>query len=83
MVRAMWTLQDAKNRFSAVVNAALAGTPQEVTRRGKPAVVVLSTVEYRRLVAQAEATRGSFVDHLLSFPGPIDRARVVLRRVEF
>ncbi|MDE0383840.1 MAG: type II toxin-antitoxin system prevent-host-death family antitoxin [Defluviicoccus sp.] len=35
----MWTLQDAKNRFSAVVNAALAGTPQKVTRRGKPPAV--------------------------------------------
>ena len=51
----MWSLQDAKNRFSAVVDAALEGTPQEVTRRGKPAVVVLSTLEYRRLLAQAEA----------------------------
>ena len=45
----MWTLQDAKNKFSAVVDAALAGTPQEVTRRGKPAVVVLSADEYHRL----------------------------------
>ena len=34
----MWTIQDAKDKFSAVVDAALAGTPQEVTRRGKPAV---------------------------------------------
>ena len=32
----MWTVQDAKNKFSAVVEAALAGTPQEVTRRGRP-----------------------------------------------
>ena len=38
----MWTLQDAKNKFSSVVDAALAGAPQEVSRRGKPAVVVLS-----------------------------------------
>ena len=35
-----WSLQDAKNRFSAVVNAALAGEPQRVTRRGEPVVVV-------------------------------------------
>ncbi|MEO9778946.1 MAG: type II toxin-antitoxin system prevent-host-death family antitoxin, partial [Sedimentitalea sp.] len=28
----MWTLQDAKNKFSAVVDEALAGRPQEVTR---------------------------------------------------
>ena len=31
-----WPLHDAKNRFSAVVDAALAGSPQRVTRRGRP-----------------------------------------------
>lgn len=64
----MWTLQDAKNRFSAVVEAALAGTPQEVTRRGKPAVVVVAAAEYARLVAEARGSRGSFVAHLLACP---------------
>ena len=38
---AQWALQDAKNRFSALVDAALRGEPQTVTRRGAPAVVVL------------------------------------------
>ena len=79
----MWTLQEAKNKFSAVVNAALEGTPQEVTRRGKPAVVVLSTLEYRRLLARAEASRGSFVDHLLAFPGAVERAGAAARPVKF
>lgn len=65
----MWTLQDAKNRFSAVVEAALAGTPQEVSRRGKPAVVVISVDEYQRLLAGAVARRESFTDHLMAFPG--------------
>lgn len=78
----MWSLQDAKNRFSAVVDAALEGKPQVVARCGKPAVVVLSAVEYRRLLAQAKATRGSFVDHLLAFPGTVDRARTVARSVD-
>lgn len=64
----MWSLQDAKNRFSAVVDAALAGRPQEVSRRGKPAVVVLSAEEYRRLVAGAAGHRESFAEHLLNFP---------------
>ena len=45
-----WPLQDAKNKFSALVNAALAGAPQRVTRRGQPAVVVvLAAEEYERL----------------------------------
>jgi antitoxin Phd len=68
-MKQMWTLQDAKNRFSAVVDAALAGRPQEVTRRGRPAVVVLAVEEYQRLVAGAAAPRESFADHLLHFPG--------------
>ena len=44
-----WPLQDAKNKFSALVNAALAGEPQRVTRRGQPAVVVVATEDYERL----------------------------------
>lgn len=81
----MWTLQDAKNRFSAVVDAALAGTPQEVSRRGKPAVVVLSAQEYERLMTAAVSHRESFKDHLLGFPAPDDvpRANVEPRDVQF
>lgn len=81
----MWTLQDAKNRFSAVVDAALAGVPQEVTRRGKPAVVVLSADEYRRLLDGAVEHRESFADHLLSFPASDDvpRAEAAPRDVSF
>lgn len=81
----MWTLQDAKNRFSAVVDAALAGVPQEVTRRGKPAVVVLSAQEYHRLLEGAVEQRESFVDHLMTFPGAEDVpcAEVTPRDVKF
>lgn len=95
----MWTLQDAKNRFSAVVDAALAGEPQEVSRRGKPAVVVLSMQDYQRMTEAARAKRGSFAEHLLAFPGlsaapidasmshgpdsPEDRPKARLREVDF
>ncbi len=80
----MWTLQDAKNRFSAVVEAALAGTPQAVTRRGKPAVVVLSAEEYHRLLEGAVKARESFADHLLAFPGgEVPRAMAAPRDVTF
>ncbi len=85
----MWTLQDAKNRFSAVVDAAMAGQPQQVTRRGKPAVVVLSVAEYDRVRQAAGTPRGSFLHHLLEFPGlegdphPHDRLSVRPRDVDF
>ena len=82
----MWSVQDAKNKFSAVVDAALAGQPQEVTRRGKSAVVVLSSQEYHRLLNAAVASRESFAAHLLAFPGgdfEIERAQVQPRDVAF
>lgn len=62
-----WSLQDAKNSFSAVVEAACKGEPQTVTKRGKPAVVVLSVEEYQRLSGKTKE-RPSFVEHLLAFP---------------
>ena len=42
-----WNLQDAKNRFSEVVELALTKGPQTVKRRGKVAVVVVSAEHYR------------------------------------
>ncbi|MDG3042480.1 type II toxin-antitoxin system prevent-host-death family antitoxin [Roseicyclus marinus] len=80
----MLTRQDAKNRFSAVVEAALAGRPREVSRRGKPAVVVISAEEYRRLVDAAQSRRGSFADHVMAFPGGVmERAQARPREVLF
>lgn len=63
-----WSLQNAKNRFSAVVDAAVAGTPQEVTRRGKPAVVVLAVEEYERLRCLEKAQAPTFAELLLAIP---------------
>lgn len=63
-----WILQDAKNKFSAVVQAALAGVPQMVTRRGKPAVVVLAVEEYERLRLLARATAPTLPNLLLALP---------------
>lgn len=45
-----WKLQDAKNHFSEVVESAITKGPQEVTKRGKHAVVVVSFEYYQQLV---------------------------------
>lgn len=63
-----WTLQDAKNKFSAVVQAALAGEPQHVTRRGKPAVVILEEAEYDRLRYLERATAPTLPELLMAIP---------------
>jgi antitoxin Phd len=41
-----WQLQDAKAKFSLLVQKAIDDGPQTVTRRGKPAVVVLSAEQF-------------------------------------
>ncbi|MDE2816082.1 MAG: type II toxin-antitoxin system Phd/YefM family antitoxin [Chloroflexota bacterium] len=81
-----WPLQDAKNRFSAVVDAALSGDPQQVTRRGKPAVVVLAVDEYERLCHMEKAAAPSFADLLLAIPQDgeeFDRLRLPARSLDF
>ena len=49
-----WPLQDAKARFSELVKRALSEGPQEVTRHGYPAVVVVPATEYQRLARRRE-----------------------------
>jgi len=57
-----WQLQDAKNRFSEVVQRARRERPQVVTLRGERAAVVLSAEDYDALTA----ARPSLVDHPLA-----------------
>ena len=45
----VWQLQDAKNRFSEVVEHALKEGPQLITRRGEKTAVILSYEEYEKL----------------------------------
>jgi antitoxin Phd len=63
-----WSVQEAKNKFSAVVEAARSHGPQTVTRRGVPTVVVLSTEEYERLRRLEHLEAPSLAQHLLELP---------------
>ncbi len=86
MDKAQWRLQDAKAQFSQVVEAALHGEPQHVTRRGRDAVVVLSEASYRALRESARSGAPGFVAHLLAIPKgdalPRERSRIKLRDIE-
>jgi prevent-host-death family protein len=61
-----WQLQDAKAQFSAVVRQAQALGPQLISVRGEPAVVVLSSADYRRL--QVRSKKPSFTQLMQSSP---------------
>jgi antitoxin Phd len=48
-----WQLQEAKNRFSEVVDEAIKRGPQVITRRGVETAVLLSVADYRKMVLGA------------------------------
>lgn len=59
----IWPVQDAKARFSELLDSCLAEGPQMVTRRGAEAAVLVPVEEWRRLQA---AARPSLKELLLS-----------------
>ncbi len=62
----IWKLQDAKNRFSEVVDKAIEKGPQTITRRGTPVAVVLSSAEYQRLAKPKKSLVQFFRDSPLA-----------------
>ena len=57
-------LQDAKSKFSELVDRAMAHGVQIITRRGRKAVVIMPYTEYERLTRQS----GSLSQFLLTSP---------------
>ena len=79
----VWALQDAKNRFSAVVDRACQVEPQIVTRRGTPVAVLVSYETYKT----SEPKKRTFVEALLGGPKiegglAIPRDKLSLRQTE-
>jgi prevent-host-death family protein len=59
-----WIFQDAKNRFSEIVDLAITQGVQIGTRRGKEVVAVIPYEEYERLIRRT----GSLAQFLLTSP---------------
>lgn len=80
MVERRWSVQDAKNCFSAVVEAARRA-PQTVTKHGKPAVIIVAADEYERLRHLARLKAPGFPEMLLAMPqdGDADFERLQVR----
>ncbi len=79
-----WAVQDAKSRFSELLDACLANGPQVVTRRGTDAAVLVPVDVWKRLQA---AAKPSLKDLLLSDTGRGDlvlpqRGQARRRRVQ-
>ncbi|MBK6604907.1 MAG: type II toxin-antitoxin system Phd/YefM family antitoxin [Leptospiraceae bacterium] len=67
-----WQLQDAKSKFSELVESAISKGPQFVTKRGVKSVVVISIDEFNRLKKPKE--------DLLSFFNSAPRIDLVIER---
>ncbi len=79
-----WQLQDAKNKFSEVVEKAIKSGPQIVTRRGIETVVVLSVDEYRKLTAPSTGLVEFFRESpLYGADLDLERDKGYAREVEF
>ena len=73
-----WPVQDAKARFSELLNACETEGPQVVTKRGAETAVLVPIREWRKLAA---AARPTLKDLLLSDEGRFDlRASQARRR---
>jgi antitoxin Phd len=64
MMNNIWQLQEAKSKFSEVVERAMSQGVQIVTRHGKKTVVVMPFAEYERLTHR----EGSLAQFLLASP---------------
>jgi antitoxin Phd len=64
-----WPVQDAKARFSELLDACVTDGPQIVTRRGEETAVLVSRAEWQRL---SHAAKPSLKDLLLTDYGRTD-----------
>jgi antitoxin Phd len=82
-VNNIWQLQEAKSRFSEMVERALAHGAQIVTRRGKKTVVVLPFEEYERLMKNKESLAQFFLTSPLRGSGlELERDQSAPRDIE-
>jgi prevent-host-death family protein len=59
-----WQVQEAKSRFSELIERAEKEGPQTITRHGKPSAVIVSMSEYEAM--KKRDTRRSLLDVLIN-----------------
>lgn len=83
MIENHWQLQDAKSKFSNLVDRAQHNGPQVVTKNGKDAVVVLSIDEYKKLIKPKTNLVNFFQSSPLAKEGlDLTRSKEVPRDIE-
>jgi prevent-host-death family protein len=83
MQRTVWQLQEAKNRFSELVERAVTSGAQVITKHGRPVAVLISTEEYDKLAEPRP--REKLIDILRRCPEKdfvIEKSRGLPREVD-
>lgn len=71
MKSSTWQLQDAKNRFSEVVERARTQGAQTITKHGKPVAVVVEIGTFQNLApAKQPRQKRTLIEHLRACPAP-------------
>lgn len=70
-----WTVAEAKAKLSEVIEKALDGAPQTITRHGKTAVVVVAAAEWQRRTQRT----GSLAEFLAR--APLGKSGIEPRRI--
>jgi prevent-host-death family protein len=79
----VWSLQDAKNRLSEVVNAA-GGEPQTITKHGKRVAVVVDAEKFDQMNGHIGAKRPTLNELLLAIPqAPDDEEEDIFQSLPF
>jgi antitoxin Phd len=72
----LWQLQEAKNKFSQVVEEASKHGPQVITKRGEEVAIVLSYRDYRNLTSSQKKMSTFFLESpLRGLPLDLERDR--------
>ena len=79
----IWQLQEAKNKFSKLVEKAQYEGPQFVTKHGKESVVILSVEEYQKII-KPKSNLFHFMQNspLCGISIDIERNKSVSRKIE-
>jgi hypothetical protein len=75
----IWQVQEAKGRFSELVDCSIKDGPQMVTRHGEEAVVVVAADEFRRLSGQTLRLLDCLLNAPRGEPLPLERSAEAIR----
>lgn len=77
-----WQLQEAKSRFSELVDRTLDDGPQVVTRHGRPVVVVVAYDDYQTLTRPGNLSEFLLASPLAGAELDIERDRSLPREID-